>query len=102
MIGQYMIFVYQLLIAAIILYLISIFFKDSNSHIARALIIVLFTSIFYKELLFTVFAFLLWIIMIYAAYFIKIDKNEITKGLVFGIIAATLSYYLSPIILSLA
>jgi len=101
-IGQYLIFVYQLLIAALVLYLISIFFKESNAHIARSFIIVFFTSIFYKDMLFTVFAFLLWIIIVYAAYFIKIDKNEIIKGAVYGIIAVLVSYYLSPIILNLA
>ena len=60
-IGKYAIFVYQLLIAAIILFLLMKIFRKSNAHIARGLILVVFTSLFYRDNLYTTFAFLLWI-----------------------------------------
>ena len=96
LIGQYLIYVYQLLIAAIVLSLLSMMFKNYNAHIARGLIIVAFTSLFYNEILFTIFALLLWIIMIFSANYIKIRKNEIINGGITGIIAIGISYLLAP------
>ncbi|MBS3102653.1 hypothetical protein J4458_04350 [Candidatus Woesearchaeota archaeon] len=97
-IGKYAIFVYQLLIAAIILFLLMKIFRKSNAHIARGLILVVFTSLFYRDNLYTTFAFLLWIFMLISGFYIKIKKNEIIKGVLFGVIAASTSYYLSPFI----
>lgn len=97
-IGEYMIFVYQLLIAIIILILSSFIVKNANHHLARAFVIVVFTSIFYKDTFFTIFAFLLWFFMILAAFYIKEKKESIAKGIILGIIAALVGYYLSLII----
>ena len=99
-IGQYLIFIYQLLIAALVLFLL-LKIKKSNAHIARGFILAVFTSLFYKENLYTTFAFLLWIVMIISANYLKIKKNEIFNGIIFGIIAGLASYFLSPQIMSL-
>ena len=100
LIGEYLIFVYQLLIAIIILIISSFIIKNTNHHIARAFVLVVFTSIFYKDNLFTIFAALLWIFMILSAFYIKENKKSIYKGIVLGIIATFVSYYLSLSILS--
>ena len=97
LIGDYLTFVYQLLIAIVILIISSFIIKDTNHHIARAFVVVVFTSIFYKDLPFTFFAGLLWIIMIAAAFYIKLEKKSIYKGIILGIIATIISYYLSLI-----
>ena len=97
LIGEYLIFVYQLLIAIAILIISSFIIKNANHHLARAFVIVVFTSIFYKDNLFTVFAFLLWFFMIGSAFYIKINKNSIYKGIILGIVATIISYYLSLI-----
>ena len=97
-IGDYMPFVYQLLIALAILIILSFIIKKANHHIAMAFILIVFTSIFYKDNLFTVFAFLLWFFMIGSAFYIKINKNSIYKGIILGIVATIISYYLSLII----
>lgn len=97
-IGEYLTFVYQLLIAIIILILSSLIIKNANHHIARAFVLVVFTSLFYKENLFTFFAALLWIFMIGAAFYIKENKKSIYKGIVLGIVASIISYYLSLVI----
>ena len=95
LIGDYLIFVYQLLIAIIILIISSFIIKNTNHHIARAFVLVVFTSIFYKDNLFTIFAALLWIFMILSAFYIKENKKSIYKGIVLGIIVTFVSYYLS-------
>jgi len=100
LIGDYLIFVYQLIIAIIILIISSFIIKNTNHHIARALVLVVFTSLFYKDNLFTIFAGLLWIFMILSAFYIRENKKSIYKGIVLGIIATFVSYYLSLVILS--
>ena len=97
-IGEYLTFVYQLLIALAILILSSFIIKNANHHLARAFVVVIFTSIFYKDNLFTFFAILLWIFMIGSAFYIKEKKESIIKGIVLGIIATVISYYLSLVI----
>jgi hypothetical protein len=98
LIGEYMIFVYQLLIAIIILIISSFIIKNANHHLARAFVLVVFTSLFYKDSLFTVFAVLLWVSMIGAAFYIKENKKSIFKGVFLGIVVALLSYFLSLVI----
>ena len=94
-IGEYMPFVYQLLIAGVILITLSFIIKNTEYHIAAAFILVVFTSIFYKDNLFTLFAALLWVFMIGAAFYIKVKKEAIVKGVILGAIAALAGYYLS-------
>ena len=94
-IGEFMPFVYQLLIAIAILIVLSFIIKNTNHHIARAVPLVVFTSLFYQDNLFTVFAILLFIVMILSAFYIKIKNEEIVKGVVLGLIASLVGYYFS-------
>jgi len=55
-IGKHMLFVYQMIISAIVLFILFKLIKDSNMHIARSLILIIFTSIFYKDLYYTIYA----------------------------------------------
>jgi len=94
-IGKYMPFVYQLLIAIAILIVLSFIIKNTNHHIARAVPLVVFTSLFYQDNLFTVFAMLLFVVMILSTFYIKIKNEEIVKGVVLGLIASLVGYYLN-------
>ncbi len=97
-IGKYMPFVYQLLIAIGILIILGFIIKNTNQHIARAFVLVVFTSLFYQDNLFTVFAVLLWIFMLLAAFYIKVKKEAIFKGVILGVFAALVSYYVSSLL----
>jgi hypothetical protein len=97
-IGKYMPFVYQILIAITILILVSFIIKNANHHLARAFALVVFTSLFYKDNLYTIFAVLLWIFMVLSAFYIKINKKSIFKGIILGIFASLVSYYLSLVV----
>ena len=97
-IGEYLVFVYQLLIALGFLIISSFFIKKANHHLARAFVLVVFTSLFYKDAPFTVFAALVWVFMIGSAFYIKENKKSIYRGIVLGIIAALVSYYLSLVV----
>ena len=94
-IGDYFLFTYQLLIALAILIALSFIIKKANHHIARALVLIVFTSLFYQDNFFTIFVILLWIFMLGAAIYIKEKKEVVGKGIILGLIAALASYYLS-------
>lgn len=94
-IGQYAIFVYQLLIALVILIILSWVFKKSDMYVARCFILWVFTSLFYKHNLYTIFAFILWILVVVSCYYLKVKKGVIIKGIIFGIISSMVAYYLA-------
>ena len=93
-IGEYAVFVYQLIIALIVLIVLSLILKNSNQHIARGFIVVSFTSLFYKAPLYTTFAFLTWAGMVLSSKYLKIKNKEIFKGIAIGIISTLASYWL--------
>ena len=97
-IGKYLPFVYQLLISIIILILLSFIIKNVNHHIARAFVLVIFTSLFYKDILFSFFAAVVWIFIIGSAFYIKESKKSIYKGIVLGIVTVLVSYYMSLVV----
>lgn len=97
-IGNYNIFVYQLGIAAIVIFILNFIIKGSNLHIARSLVILVFTSIFYREELFAIFAGIVWILMLLSAYYLKRRIAPIFRGVVIGAIGAIIAYYLAPLI----
>jgi hypothetical protein len=98
MIGEHLIFVYQLIIAIAILILSSFIFKKINQHIARGLVLAFYTSLFYQDALFTFFAFIIFGLMIISSLYIKKDKKSTIKGVLVGILASAISYYLSAVI----
>lgn len=97
-IGELMSFLYQLLIAIAILIISSFIIKNASHHIARAFVLVVFASLFYKDYLFTFFVALLWIFIVGSAFYIKESKKSIYKGIVLGIVAVLVSYFLSLVI----
>ena len=97
-VGQFPPFVYQLVIALLVLSLAWLLYKDANQHIARGFILVVFTSLFYKEWLYVVFAVLLWLGMVYSLYFLKYRKTEIIYGVIFGVVSGSISYFASILI----
>jgi len=94
---QYAPFVYQLLFAIVFLTILSKTVK-TNQNIARALILIIFTSLFYGEILYTVFVSALWLLMIPALKYNKVPNKEIMMGIAFGIISSAVSFYLTNLI----
>ena len=94
-IGKYAPFVYQLIISWIVLIVLVLIFKNSNKYIARCFILIFFTSLFYHDMLYTVFASLIWVLTLISLVYLKVKRNEIIKGILFGIIAVIAGYYLT-------
>jgi len=91
-IGKYMPFIYYMVIAFVLLIILSKLIKNSNMHIARGLVLMVFISFFYKVLLFTVFAGLLWVLMLVSSYYLKVKTKEIWKGVLLGVLSMLISY----------
>jgi hypothetical protein len=96
-VGRYAIFIYQLLIALAVLFMLSRVVKG-NMHVARALVLVVFTSLFYNDMLYSIFALLAFILLLLSTIYLKIKKASIAKGILIGAVASLLSYYIASLI----
>lgn len=94
-VGQYAIFVYQLLIALAVLIISSFVVKKSDMYVARCFVLVVFTSLFYKHSLYTLFAFILWVFVVVSSYYLKVKKDVVVKGVILGILSSAIAYYLA-------
>ena len=93
LVGNHYNFTYQLLLSLVIITLVSIFVK-SNLHLSRSLIILVFSSLFYNDFKFTIFASFIWILLIGSTFYLKQDKKLILKGILLGVIASLVSFYI--------
>ena len=92
-IGKYDVFVYQMLIAAIAIFILYFLIKNSNLHVARSFVAVMFTILFYKEMIYTVFASLIWVLLLVSAYYLKRNVGNVLRGVIIGIISFLVVYY---------
>jgi hypothetical protein len=97
-IGPYPAFLSQVVIALPVLILLARLGRDSNLHIARALILVVFTSIFYKSPQFTIFAALVWAGMIFSLVRLKVPSGEIARGIALGAVSIAAGYFVTLLI----
>jgi len=93
-IAPYYTFVYQLLTALAILTVLSFKIENSNNNIARALILVVFSIMFYNVTNFTILSSLLFVGIIASAIYQKSTTKQIIAGLLLGTISTTASYFL--------
>ncbi len=96
-IGEHAIFVYQMLIALIVLTGLG-FVVKADVYVARSFVICVFTSLFYNHSLFTIFAFILWVLLLVSAYCMDVKRNVIIKGIILGIVSSGIAYYLVALI----
>ncbi|MCC6713409.1 MAG: hypothetical protein IT344_08610 [Candidatus Dadabacteria bacterium] len=97
-IGPYPAFLSQVAIALPVLIVLARLVRGSNLHIARALMLVVFTSIFYKSPQFTIFAALVWAGMIFSLAGLKVPAGEIIRGIAIGAASAAVGYFLTLLV----
>ena len=93
LIGEYEIFVHHLVLSAISIFILYFIIKDANLHISRSFVALVFSSLFYREMLFTFFASLVWVLMLFGAYYIKRKFSPILRGIIVGAISSLAGYY---------
>jgi len=94
-IGVYELFLLQLVTALVVLTAVS-FFVKANMHIARGFVVFAFTSIFYKHMPFTLFAFAAWILALASVFYLKKPTKSIIIGVILGVAATAVAYFLAP------
>ena len=100
LIKPYWLFFAQLVVAVAALFLLSLAVKNAENRLSRALILAVLTVLFYHEIKFAIFVFLLALAMLASAVYIKVAKKAIIKGLILGAVSTIVSYFLSPIIVN--
>jgi len=95
----------HIIIAGAFLLLINLLFifikQDYDGYVAKALILMIFTILFYKDNLFTDFVIIVFIGLIICSYIVGTGKKNIFKGLIIGGIVSWISYYLADFSLGL-
>ena len=76
-----------------ILFLILMLWLKANIHSGLGIIILIFTGIYYDYVYFTIFAVAIYFLAIYSLFYLKRNKQEIIKGVLFGLISTAMSYY---------
>lgn len=92
-VGQYTPFVSHLLISLIVLVILWGITRKASQHIARAFVLVVYTSFFYGAALYAIFAALLWVSMLFSSHYLKVKSKEIALGALFGVVAVAAGYY---------
>ena len=89
-------FLDQMVVAGVLLVIAEIFIKTYDGYSARTIAMAVFTSLFYRDLPFTIFVSIITILVIYSSF--KINKKEkLIVGIILGIVASLIGYLLSQI-----
>ena len=82
---------FQFLIGSMLFLILFAIFKQ-NVYAGLGLIVVSFTSLYYDQMRFMVFAIILYGLAIASLFYLKYDKKNIIKGIVFGFLSMVISY----------
>ncbi|MBI2042808.1 hypothetical protein HYT25_00265 [Candidatus Pacearchaeota archaeon] len=76
-----------------ILFLILMYSFKANIHLGFGMIILVFLSIYYNDLRFTIFASLIYIAAIFSLFYLKEEKSKIIKGIFLGLLSTGISWF---------
>ncbi len=97
LVGEHYLFAYQTLIALVFIHINGWRLKF-NRHLSRIISLIVFTIIFYNQTIYSIFAVLVGLIMFGSLFYLKESYKKIGYGLIVGVIAVLLGYYLAPLI----
>jgi len=83
----------QFILGAVIFFILRAVFK-ADSRAGVGVILVIFTSIFYKQLIFVFFAAIIYVGLVVSLFYLKRKIKDIAKGVLLGGISSVVSYYL--------
>ncbi len=98
-ITQNLVYLSQFIFAGIP-FLILMFLLKSSIYSGLGIVALIFTSIYYNYLPYTIFGSLVYIGLIFSLIYLKKDKQEVFKGFLFGLISSAIGYYLVGFIFS--
>jgi hypothetical protein len=77
-----------------IFFLILMLLLKSNIYSGLGMVALTFTSIYYNYLPYTIFGLLVYVGLIFSLIYLKKDKQEVFKGVLFGLISSAIGYYI--------
>ncbi|MBM4175293.1 MAG: hypothetical protein FJ213_03845 [Ignavibacteria bacterium] len=98
LIAPYVLFVSQLIVAAIFLVIIFIKFKDWETYIARAFVLLVCTGIFYNSLAYTIFTIVIFLLILISSKHLGSSTKSIIAGILIGIISLVPAFIASHLI----
>ena len=87
----------QFIISSVLFFILRMIFK-AELHAGLGVILLTFTSIFYRSALFTAFALIVYAGIIVSLFYLKRDKAGILKGILLGSISAGIGYFIVRLI----
>jgi len=87
----------QFIISSVLFFILRMIFK-AELHAGLGVILLTFTSIFYRSALFTAFALIVYAGIIVSLFYLKRDKTGILKGILLGSISAGIGYFIVRLI----
>ena len=81
-----------------ILFLALMLLFNANVYSGLGFVALVFTSIYYSSINFTIFGTALYFALLFSLFYLKHDLKEIIKGAIFGILSAGIGYYIVRLI----
>jgi membrane-associated HD superfamily phosphohydrolase len=81
----------QFIIGSVLFFILKMIFK-AELHAGIGFILLTFTSLFYRNVLFTIFALIVYAGIIISLLYLKRDKELILKGIFLGMVSAGIGY----------
>lgn len=83
----------QFVISSTVFFILKMIFK-AELRAGIGFILLGFISLYYRNMLFAVFALVVYIGIIVSLFYLKRDKREILKGILLGLISAGIGYFI--------
>ncbi|OGU70192.1 MAG: hypothetical protein A2V93_03950 [Ignavibacteria bacterium RBG_16_34_14] len=95
LVGPFWVFLTFLCSSALALLILYFIHKEFESYLARGIILAIGTSYFYGNFIFTLFATVIYFLMIVSSSFLGNSISKILKGIIFGLISTVVGYLIS-------
>ena len=89
-------YVFQFVFAAAVFFLLAAAFRfKAEGHAGLGFILLVLISLYYKNMFFTIFAVLVYIILILSLFYLKAGKARILMGILAGAVSTAIGYYIA-------
>ena len=82
----------QFVLSALIFFPL-MFLLKANMYAGLGLIVLIFTTLFYNNLNFTIFGIAIYLLLLASLIYLKYDKKKVIIGVILGAISTGISYY---------
>ena len=85
---------FQIIFAVVLVFIFSLVFRKSNNYSAVMVILAVFTSVFYKEAVYTIFVIVIGLLAFFGM-FKYLGRKNVWYGVLIGVICSLISYLVS-------